>query len=141
MLAGSPTKISNSQTQTEEVQHELQLLRGGPAFRVAFRFCFFYFGLYCLATQVITSLFPILNVDIPDPATLRPVRQVVFWTASHVFHVTTPMVYSGSGSGDKPSTGVGFLPAGLFPHSRLPFGPSWTASGKTTPLCRCGSTS
>jgi len=91
----------NSQTQTEEVQRELQILHGGPAFRVAFRFCFVYFGLYCLATQIITSLFPIPNVDIPDPATLPPVRQVVFWTASHVFHVTTPLVYSGSGSGDK----------------------------------------
>src|SRR5215467_9374204 len=102
MLAVLPRRSRmNSQTQTEEVQHELQILHGGRAFRVAFRFCFVYFGLYCLATQIITSLFPIPNVDIPDPATLPPVRQVVFWTASHVFHVTTPLVYSGSGSGDK----------------------------------------
>ncbi len=71
------------------------------ATRVAFRFCFVYFGLYCLATQVSTGLAPLSNVDIPDPATLWPVRQVVLWTAAHIFRVTTPLVYTGSGSGDK----------------------------------------
>jgi len=71
------------------------------ATRVAFRFCFVYFGLYCLATQVSTGLAPLSNVDIPDPATLWPVRHVVLWTAAHIFRVTTPLVYTGSGSGDK----------------------------------------
>jgi uncharacterized membrane protein YphA (DoxX/SURF4 family) len=28
-------------------------------------------------------------------------RQIVFWTASHLFRVTHPLVYTGSGSGDK----------------------------------------
>jgi hypothetical protein len=60
-----------------------------------------YFGLYCLLTQIVTSLFPIPKVDFPDPSTLSPVHQVVSWTAAHVFHVTTPLVYTGSGSGDK----------------------------------------
>jgi uncharacterized membrane protein YphA (DoxX/SURF4 family) len=29
------------------------------------------------------------------------VRQVVFWTATHIFHITTPLIYKDSGSGDK----------------------------------------
>lgn len=69
--------------------------------RVAFRFCFIYFGTYCLSTQIITSFFPVPNFDIPDPSTLWPVRPVVFWTAAEVFRVSTPLVYTGSGSGDK----------------------------------------
>jgi len=68
--------------------------------RLAFRFSFVYFGLFCLLTQVSTSLLP-LPVDIPDPSTLWPIRQVIFWTAAHVFRVSQPLVYQGSGSGDK----------------------------------------
>jgi hypothetical protein len=79
----------------------LQIAHWGLARRVAFRWCFVYFGLYCLLTQVVTSLFPIPKLDIPDPSTLSPVHQVVSWTAAQVFHVTTPLIYTGSGSGDK----------------------------------------
>lgn len=69
--------------------------------RIAFRFCFLYFGLYCLTTQVLPGMFPIPNIDIPDLGTSTPIRQAVFWTAAHVFHVSTTLVYTGSGSGDK----------------------------------------
>ncbi len=69
--------------------------------RVAFRFCFVYFGLYCFSTQIFVSLIPAPNVDIPDPATLWPVRPVILWFAAHVLRIKTPLVYSGSGSGDK----------------------------------------
>lgn len=69
--------------------------------RVAFRFCFVYFGLYCLSTQIITSFFPVPNFDIPDPSTFWPIRPIVFWTAVHIFRVSKPLVYLGSGSGDK----------------------------------------
>src|SRR5215471_9358015 len=69
--------------------------------RVAFRFCFIYFGLYCLSTQIITSFFPVPNFDIPDPSTFWPVRPIVFWTAAHVFRISKPLVYTDSGSGDK----------------------------------------
>lgn len=72
-----------------------------PVTRLAFRFVFIYFGLYCLGTQIITALIPAPNIDIPDPATLGPMRAVVFWVAAHVFRVKTPLVYSDSGSGDK----------------------------------------
>jgi uncharacterized membrane protein YphA (DoxX/SURF4 family) len=69
--------------------------------RVAFRFCFVYLGLFCLNEQILSGLFPIPKVDFPDLATLWPMRQIVFWTAAHIFHVTQPLVYKDSGSGDK----------------------------------------
>ncbi|HEX3681874.1 MAG TPA: hypothetical protein VHU83_04975 [Bryobacteraceae bacterium] len=69
--------------------------------RILFRWCFLYFGLFCLTTQISGGLFPIPRLEIPDLAALWPVRQLVFWTAAHVFHVTRPLVYTDSGSGDK----------------------------------------
>jgi len=61
-----------------------------------------YFGLYCLTTQIITTLFsPNQGDDIPDPATLWPLRQLILWTAVRIFHVRTTVAYdSNSGSGD-----------------------------------------
>jgi uncharacterized membrane protein YphA (DoxX/SURF4 family) len=67
--------------------------------RVAFRFCFAYFGPFCLTTQIFGGFLPIF--DIPDPDTLWPMRQVTLWTAAHVFGVKTQLVYTDSGSGDK----------------------------------------
>lgn len=69
--------------------------------RVAFRFSFIYLGLYCLTTQIFTSLLPIPEVETPELDILPPLRNLVFWTASHVFGISTPLVYTGSGSGDK----------------------------------------
>jgi hypothetical protein len=71
------------------------------ASRIAFRACFVYFGLFCLATQIFAALFPIPKVDVPDPGTLPPMRQIVFLAAAHVFHDKLPLVYSDTGSGDK----------------------------------------
>ena len=68
--------------------------------RIVFRFCLVYFGLYCLLTQLATSLVPLAKVDIPDPSTFWPTRQIVTWTAVHLFGITRPLVYF-SGSGDK----------------------------------------
>ncbi len=72
-----------------------------PASRVAFRFCFVYFGLYCIGTQIINSVFAIPKVEVPDWGTLWPIRPFVFWVGAHVFGAKPPMIYSGSGSGDK----------------------------------------
>jgi uncharacterized membrane protein YphA (DoxX/SURF4 family) len=69
--------------------------------RIAFRFCVVYFGLFCLVSQIISSVLVIPKLDVPDWGTLAPVRLVVFWVAAHLFHQKTPLVYSGSGSGDK----------------------------------------
>jgi hypothetical protein len=72
-----------------------------PLMRVAFRFCFVYFGLYCLLTQIILCILIIPKVDLPDPSSLAPIRAMIFWVGAHVFRLSTPLVYSGSGSGDK----------------------------------------
>jgi hypothetical protein len=89
------------QIQTEPIQRGAQGLRWSLAKRFAFRFCFIYFGLFCLTTQIFGGLFPIPKIEIPDPATLDPLRQIVIWTAGHVFDVRRELVYMGSGSGDK----------------------------------------
>jgi hypothetical protein len=69
--------------------------------RVAFRFCLVYFGSFCLSTQILGDIFPIPKVDTPDLGTLWPTRQIVFWSAAHIFHLAAPLVYKDSGSGDK----------------------------------------
>jgi hypothetical protein len=69
----------------------------GP--RIAFRFCFLYFGLFCLSTQILGGFLPIPKVDIPDFSLLW--QPIVFWTAARVFNAKLPLVYTGSGSGDK----------------------------------------
>jgi uncharacterized membrane protein YphA (DoxX/SURF4 family) len=89
------------QVHTEPIQLERHR-KWSSAVQIAFRFGLLYLGLYCLATQIITSLFSSTQgADIPDPATLWPVRPVVFWTAAHIFHVRAPLSLDGnSGSGD-----------------------------------------
>jgi uncharacterized membrane protein YphA (DoxX/SURF4 family) len=70
--------------------------------RIAFRFCFVYFGTYLLITQMGTLLIPgIVPPDSPGLESLWPVRQIVSWAAVRVFHVGYPLVIEGSGSGDK----------------------------------------
>ena len=71
------------------------------AARLAFRFCFVYFSLFCLTTQVLGGLIQIPKVDIPELYTLPPINVIIEWTARHIFRIATPMVESGSGSGDK----------------------------------------
>ena len=88
-------------TLPDQVQPATQASEWNLATRVAFRFCFVYFGLYCLSTQIITSFVPVPNFDIPDPSSLWPIRPIVFWTAAHIFGVSKPLVFTGSGSGDK----------------------------------------
>jgi len=82
------------QLQTEPIrpQTQLKIPRWNLAVQIAFRFWMVYLGLYCLATQIITSLFsPSEGAVFPDPATLWPLRPIIFWTAAHIFHVTAPL--------------------------------------------------
>jgi uncharacterized membrane protein YphA (DoxX/SURF4 family) len=69
--------------------------------RTGLRFCVVYFTLFAVSNQIIGGVFPIPKVDVPDPGTLWPVRPLVFWIGAHLFGMKTPLVYSGSGSGDK----------------------------------------
>ncbi|HEV2314324.1 MAG TPA: hypothetical protein VGR94_03385 [Candidatus Acidoferrales bacterium] len=93
-----------SQTRIEQVERSPQIQHWNLATRIAFRFCFVYLGIYCLTTQVFGGLvLPNLafNSTFPDPGTLWPMRQIIFWTARHLFHVTSSLVYGDAGSGDK----------------------------------------
>src|SRR5581483_10862789 len=87
-----------TQLQSQAVESKVQIW--SPAARVGFRFCFVYFTLYCLSNQIVAGLFPAFDIEVPDPATLWPMRQIVTWVAIHLFHVKTELVYF-SGSGDK----------------------------------------
>jgi hypothetical protein len=86
--------------QTEPIQPRFNIPRWNPALRIAFRFWMVYLGLYCLATQIITAP---TGADIPDLATVWPLRPVISWTGAHIFHVNaslSPVFGSGSGSYD-----------------------------------------
>jgi hypothetical protein len=87
--------IPQLQTQTEPIQLQQNVPRWSPALKIAFRFWMLYLGLYSLATQTIITFG---GTDLPDPATLWPLRPVVFWTAAHIFHVNAPLSF-GSNSG------------------------------------------
>ncbi len=90
------------QLQSEPISYQQQKPEWNPALRVAFRFSVAYLGLFCAATQIVTSLFSATQgSDIPDPATLWPLRPLVVWTAGHIFHVAVPLPLEGnSASGD-----------------------------------------
>src|SRR6478752_5461875 len=82
------------QLHAEPTQPELTIPNWSPALRIAFRFWLIYLGLYCLATQIIT-----VGTDFPDPATLSPLRPMIFWTAAHIFHVNAPLSFGGNSGG------------------------------------------
>jgi uncharacterized membrane protein YphA (DoxX/SURF4 family) len=92
----------STQNRSESVPRAAQTTQWSFATRVTFRFCFVYLGLFCLTTQIVTSLFsPSQGAAIPDPATVWPMRQIVLWTAAHVFHTTATLSLGGnSASGD-----------------------------------------
>ena len=69
--------------------------------RIAFRFCFVYFGLFCLTTQIFMGMVWFLPDDAPELYARWPLRQVITWTATHIFHIHRDLVFTGSGSGDK----------------------------------------
>jgi hypothetical protein len=70
-----------------------------PATRVAFRFCFVYFGLYALVTQIAGGVFILPNFAIPALGMVWPLRDLTIWTAVNVFGATPPLIYIGN-SGD-----------------------------------------
>ena len=72
-----------------------------PIKRLAFRFCFVYFGLYILVTQMLSTLLLAPSMDVPEIGTLWPLRPIISWTASRIFHHQALLVVTGSGSGDK----------------------------------------
>jgi hypothetical protein len=99
------------QPQTEPTQPQLNIPSWSPALRIAFRFWLVYLGLYCYATQIITSLFNTVGAgrNFPDPATLWPLRPVIFWTATHIFHVNASLSSFFGGNSSSSDTKFGWV--------------------------------
>ena len=83
----------------QPVKDTLQVPPWNRLTRVAFRFCFVYFGLYSFATPIVGGLILFPNFSFPNLGTHWPLRQITFWVAAHLFGVTSPLVYAGN-SGD-----------------------------------------
>jgi hypothetical protein len=88
-----------ARTQVEAVKDIPQVPHWSRLTRAAFRFCFIYFGLYSLATQVVGGLILFPDFSFPSLGTHWPMRHVTLWLATHLFRVTSPLVYAGN-SGD-----------------------------------------
>lgn len=84
-----------------QLQQEAPRPNWGLTVRILFRFCVVYFSLFSLTTQIVTGLFPIPKVDIPDPASLWPVSQTVLWVEAHILRVADPVPWAETGSGDR----------------------------------------
>jgi hypothetical protein len=79
-------------TQVEEPPSRT-VIRWKPLLRMAFRFSFLYFGLFCLATQISGSLLLNPSASFRGFGTLWPLRSITFWVAANVFGVSDPLVY------------------------------------------------
>src|SRR5215831_15885196 len=94
----------NAQVQTIRLPQQ-NIPSWNPTLRIAFRFWMVYLGLYCLVTQITTSLFTVTSADrasFPDPATVWPFRPVISWIGAHIFHVNASLtVFWGGNSGSS----------------------------------------
>jgi hypothetical protein len=88
-----------ARTRTTTIEHVSLDAQWHPAARAAFRFCFVYFALYALATQVAGGLVQFPGFSFPSLGTRWPLRDITLWLATHLFHLTEPLIYSGN-SGD-----------------------------------------
>lgn len=104
MAVGSPIEALQSESQLapkeSAVSPDRDSTRWSAAARAGFRLAFVYFTVYVIITQMLGSLFAFIPIPF-EIGTLKPFRATVEWTARHVFHVTQPLVVTGSGSGDK----------------------------------------
>ena len=71
-----------------------------PLTRIAFRFCFIYLGLYVVASQILGSLLLIPYFQFRGLGPHWPLREITTWIAAHIFHITTPLTYSGESIGE-----------------------------------------
>jgi uncharacterized membrane protein YphA (DoxX/SURF4 family) len=87
-----------------ETTVDVAMPRWSPAARIAFRFFALYFSLFCVCTQIITSLLANPLLDLPDPEAVPPLRQIVAFAAAHIFHLPSsdPGFFANTGSGDRP---------------------------------------
>lgn len=72
------------------------------ATRIAFRFGFVYFSLYCLSTQIITAFLSIPDIGwLSDPSVVPPWREITAFTAVHILRIKSPLAFVETGSGDR----------------------------------------
>jgi hypothetical protein len=67
------------------------------ATRIAFRFCFLYFGLYVLMTQMLAGLLPNPWYGLPVLGDKTPMRQIALWVGNNILGVQPTVHPSGSG--------------------------------------------
>ena len=67
------------------MKQEANIQSWGRVTLETFRFCFVYFGLFALATQVTGSLLPVLSFRGFGP--LWPMREITLWVAGQVFGI------------------------------------------------------
>lgn len=91
-----------SQTVIDRPQTEAATPPWSLATRIAFRFCFVYFSLYCLSTQIITSFLSIPDIGwLSDPSVVPPWREITAFTAAHILRIKSPLTFVETGSGDR----------------------------------------
>lgn len=73
--------------------------RWNLATRIAFRFCFLYFSLYVVATQMLGGLLPFNWIRNLGSAPFF--QRIVTWTGLRVFHLPSTPSFQTSGSGDR----------------------------------------
>jgi hypothetical protein len=78
---------------------QMQTREWRPATRLAFRFCFVYFGLYSVANQIFGGVFILPGLAFPPLGTVWPLREVTLWCAEHIFGIAEMPPYIGN-SGD-----------------------------------------
>ena len=118
---------------SQSVQHPWSAIS-----RLAFRFCFIYFGLFYAVNTIVYALLSFPKVNVPDWSTSPPLRALIFWVGAHLFGLHPPFVYSGSGSGDKTYDWVFTFCALIFTMSAAESGPSSIAGAPNTPPFRDG---
>jgi uncharacterized membrane protein YphA (DoxX/SURF4 family) len=79
---------------TQKLHAAVPAPRWNLPLRIAFRFSFAYFTLFCLAQGIIPAALP-TRFQIPALALLWPLRQITFWTAAHIFGVKGSIGYVG----------------------------------------------
>jgi hypothetical protein len=67
------------------------------ATRIAFRFCFVYFGLYVVTTQMFRGMLPLPKIPFFDLGKLPPMRNLVMWVGHSVLNVQPILAPTGSG--------------------------------------------
>lgn len=102
-MTATPLRVTDSTytPHTSSAAESSPAPRWQPTTLVAFRFCFVYFGLYVVLTQMIQGIIAIPKLDIPELGTLAPFRATVKWIGAHVLGIAKPFPHALTGSGDR----------------------------------------